>query len=117
MGEDRHFRPLSWVHRSLNWFRRIFPLGVRRVLAKLRLWLLVLFALAFSGAIIAAVFGYFPIVTDLSRFAQGLFIGLAIVLLPARPNTISCPSAPGARKRGGRRAAVGMSRPHHPFSA
>jgi hypothetical protein len=55
----------SQINGSLRWFRGLCPLSVRRVLAKLWLWLLVLFVLSFSGAIVAAIFGYFPIVSDL----------------------------------------------------
>ena len=50
------------INAPLNWFRAIFSVSVRRWLAKLWMWLLLVFALVFSSAIFAAIFGYLPIV-------------------------------------------------------
>jgi hypothetical protein len=55
----------SQINGSLRWFRALFPISVRRVLAKLWLWLLVLFVLSFCGAMFAAIYGYIPIASNL----------------------------------------------------
>ena len=54
----------SQINASLGWFRSLLPASVRRSLAKLWLWLLLAFALSFSCAIFAAIFGYIPIVSN-----------------------------------------------------
>jgi hypothetical protein len=53
------------INAPLTWWRDRLPTGIRRALVKSWLGLLVVFLLLFSGAIVAAVFGYFPVVSDL----------------------------------------------------
>lgn len=53
------------INASLNWFRALLPLAVRRPLAKVWPWLLLAFVLSFSSAIFAAIFGYIPVVSNL----------------------------------------------------
>ncbi len=49
--------PLTWWHH--------FPVIIRCILAKLWLWLLVIFSISLLGSMIAAIFGYFPIMSEL----------------------------------------------------
>ena len=53
------------LNAPLTWWRTHLPSALRRLLARLQLWLLVAFLLLFSVAIVMAIFGYFPVVSDL----------------------------------------------------
>ena len=53
------------IDASLAWYRAILPGGIRRSLAKVWLWLFILFLLSFFGSISAAIFGYFPVISNL----------------------------------------------------
>jgi hypothetical protein len=79
------------INDPLNWFRAIFPVSVRRWLAKLWLWLLVIFVLVFSSAIFAAIFGYIPIVSSLFSVRgsdlTGFLYALGYVMLVLLPLT------------------------------
>jgi hypothetical protein len=79
------------INASLNWFRAIVPVSVRRFLAKLWVWLLVAFVLVFSSAIFAAIFGYIPIVSTLFSLRgsdlTGLLYALGYVMLVLLPLT------------------------------
>ncbi len=68
------------INGTLTWVCRLFPLGVRRVLARLWLWLLVLFVLSLAGAMLAAIFGYFPIASDLFDLWGSALTGFLYVL-------------------------------------
>lgn len=68
------------INTPLTWLRDHLPVEIRRFLARLWLEFLIVFALSFLGAIVAAIFGYFPVVSnlfnlyndDLTKFLYGL---------------------------------------------
>jgi hypothetical protein len=53
------------INAPLTWWRNHLPSSLQHPLAKFWPWFLVVFVLSFSGAIIAAIFGYFPVVSNL----------------------------------------------------
>jgi len=53
------------INAPLSWLRTHLPIGIRHFLAKLWLWFLVVYLLSFSGAMFAAIFGYFPVLSSL----------------------------------------------------
>lgn len=53
------------IHTSLNWWGNILPPVIRRALAKLWGWFLVLFVVLFLSAMFAGIFGYLPGVSNL----------------------------------------------------
>ena len=55
------------INAPLTWWRTHLPSALRRWLARLWLWLLATFLLLFSIAIVMAVFGYFPVVSELLK--------------------------------------------------
>jgi hypothetical protein len=63
------FFTLTWavstrINKPVTWLRVIFPESVRRVLAKLWLWLLIVFTLLALIALEIAIVGYVPLVSD-----------------------------------------------------
>jgi hypothetical protein len=70
----------SQINGSLRWFRTLFPLSVRRALAKLWLWLLVVYVLSFCGAIFAAICGYIPIASNLFDLRGSTMTGFLYTL-------------------------------------
>ncbi len=55
------------IHTPLIWWRRIFPLAIRRGLAQLWPWSLTLASLLILIALVTATFGYLPNVQDLEQ--------------------------------------------------
>lgn len=53
------------INRRLDWFHPLRFIPLRRILGTLWLWLLLLFAFSLLGAMIAAIFGYFPLLSNL----------------------------------------------------
>jgi len=75
------FFVLAWavatqIHKSLHWWRRVLPAGIRRGLAKAWPWLLCTASLLILLALVIAVFGYIPGVQDMG---QVLDITLSLV--------------------------------------
>jgi hypothetical protein len=79
------------INASLKWWRYC-PAALRRILAKLWFWLLVIFSISLLGSMIAAIFGYFPIVSELFNLNQenmtGFLYSLGYSMLVLLPFTI-----------------------------
>jgi hypothetical protein len=75
----------------LDWWRRLLPAGAHRLLGRGWLVLLVVFSAGFLGAMIAAVFGYFPLASDLFSLRDerlsGFLVPLGYSLLGLLPLT------------------------------
>jgi hypothetical protein len=52
------------IHKPLSWWRRVMPEGLRRVLAKLWPWFLVIATVLFLLGLVISVTGWFPGVSD-----------------------------------------------------
>ncbi len=79
------------INASLHWLR-FLPAVVRRVLGWFWLPCLAIFGLSFAGAIWAAIFGYFPLVSELYHLQEesltAFLWGLADVMLISLPLSI-----------------------------
>ncbi|HVN54914.1 MAG TPA: hypothetical protein VMT46_11340 [Anaerolineaceae bacterium] len=99
------------IHGSLRWLRGL-PAGLRRAFGTLWLPGLVVFGISFAGAIWAAIFGYFPLVSDLyplqGEALTAFLWGLADVMLVTLPLAILAAlardSLPGRGIKGERRS-------------
>ena len=70
------------INKSLTWWRRVLPEGVRRTIARIWPWTLIASALLILLALEIAIFGYFPGVTDAEQLITivMLSLGLGLVL-------------------------------------
>jgi hypothetical protein len=62
------------IYASLAWYHAILPGGIRRFLAKAWLWFFIAFVLMFFGSISAAIFGYFPVISNLFNISTGSLV-------------------------------------------
>jgi hypothetical protein len=61
------------INHLWNGWRVLLPANVRRLLGRLWLWLLIIFALSLCSAIFAAIFGYIPVVSSLFNLGENSF--------------------------------------------
>ncbi len=73
-----------WINRPLTWGWASLPLRLRRVLAWPWLWLVLVLALTYCLAIVGAVFGVLPVVTEPDQVTKLLYVLLYLMegLLP-----------------------------------
>jgi hypothetical protein len=55
------------IHQPLTWWRNVLPAGVRRGLAQAWPWLLMATSLLILTALVIAIFGYIPGVSDMDQ--------------------------------------------------
>lgn len=91
------------IHARLVWFRTLFPGRIRRCLGALWLWLLLFLVLSLFGAMIIAIFGYFPLLSNLfdlgSDTLHGFLITLGYTMLGLLPLTILAGLASDAERQ------------------
>lgn len=89
------------IPRRLDWFHPLRSVPLRRFLG--RLWLLLLFAFSLSGAMIAAIFGYFPLLSNLfdldADVLPGFLTTLGYTMLGLLPLTILAGLASDAERQ------------------
>ncbi len=68
------------IHARLTWMRAVFPAAIRRFLGALWVWLLLFFTFSLSGAMIAAIFGYFPLLSNLFDLDADTLPGFLTIL-------------------------------------
>jgi hypothetical protein len=72
------------INSSLAWWRKVLPVGVRRVLARLWPWSLTIGSLLMLSALAIAIFGFVPGVSDpdqaLTVMLSSLGAGLGVIL-------------------------------------
>ncbi len=91
------------IHTRLAWFRPLFPALFWRFLGALWLWLLLLFAFSLSGMMVAAIFGYIPLLSNLFDLGAdtlpGFLTTLGYSMLGLLPLTILAGLASDAERR------------------